>query len=74
MATANNPRNYNLSDSELCMFTSNLCDTMTRDLSDLAAFGITALAVTNLNTFFNLIIFCPKTFQKSLLYIKANFN
>ncbi|MCX6152714.1 MAG: hypothetical protein NT007_00995 [Candidatus Kapabacteria bacterium] len=50
MATANNPRNYNLSDSELCMFTSNLCDTMTRDLSDLAAFGITALAVTNLNT------------------------
>jgi len=36
------PRNYNMSDAELCMFTSNLCNTMTRDLTDLADFGITA--------------------------------
>ncbi|MCX6153078.1 MAG: hypothetical protein NT007_02835 [Candidatus Kapabacteria bacterium] len=31
-----------MTDAELCMFTSNLCLTMTRDLTDLAAFGITA--------------------------------
>jgi hypothetical protein len=42
MATAIIPRNYNISDAELCMFTSNLCITMTRDLTDLADFGITA--------------------------------
>ena len=35
-------RNYIMSDAELCMFTSNLCNTMTRDLADLADFGITA--------------------------------
>ena len=42
MALSNAPRNYNMSDAELCMFTSNLCNTMTRDLTDLADFGITA--------------------------------
>jgi hypothetical protein len=42
MATAIIPRNYNMSDAELCMFTSKLCITMTRDLTDLADFGITA--------------------------------
>ena len=42
MATAIVQRNYNITDAELCMFTSNLCITMTRDLADLADFGITA--------------------------------
>ena len=42
MATVLNKRNYNMTDAELCMFTSNLCNTMTRDLTDLADFGITA--------------------------------
>ena len=42
MATELSKRNYNMSDAELCMFTSNLCVTMTRDLTDLADFGITA--------------------------------
>ncbi|MEI6091443.1 MAG: fibronectin type III domain-containing protein [bacterium] len=42
MATAIVQRNYNITDAELCMFTSNLCITMTRDLLDLADFGITA--------------------------------
>jgi hypothetical protein len=42
MATLFNKRNYNISDAEICMFTSNLCNTMTRDLVYLADFGITA--------------------------------
>ena len=48
MAISNTPRNYNMPDAELCMFTSNLCNTMTRDLADLADFGITALKITAL--------------------------
>ncbi|OGU58328.1 MAG: hypothetical protein A2X64_09930 [Ignavibacteria bacterium GWF2_33_9] len=48
MALTNIPRNYNLPDADLCMFTSNLCNTMTRDLTDLTAFGITALKITAL--------------------------
>jgi hypothetical protein len=35
-------RNYRITDAVLCMFTSNLCNTMTRDLADLTEFGITA--------------------------------
>ncbi|MCX6156292.1 MAG: hypothetical protein NT007_19240 [Candidatus Kapabacteria bacterium] len=50
MPTSIERRNYSLLDSELCMFGSNLTSTMTRDLSDLANFGITALAVTNLHS------------------------
>ena len=42
MAVSNSFRNYKLTDAELCMFTSNLCNTMTRDLADLTDFGITA--------------------------------
>ncbi len=41
-------RNYNMTDAELCMFTSNLCNTMTRDLSDLSAFGVTAPKIASL--------------------------
>lgn len=48
MAISNTPRNYNMPDADLCMFTSNLCITMTRDLADLADFGITALKITAL--------------------------
>ncbi len=40
MANVNNPRKYNFSDAELCMFTTNLCTTMARDLDDLSFFGI----------------------------------
>lgn len=48
MATNDIQRNSNLTDPELCMFTSNLCNTMTRDLSDIASFGVSSLSVTNL--------------------------
>ncbi|MCX6153652.1 MAG: hypothetical protein NT007_05800 [Candidatus Kapabacteria bacterium] len=42
MAYNSTVRNYRLTDADLCMFTSNLCITMTRDLTDLTPFGITA--------------------------------
>ena len=42
MAIEKEQRNYNLTDPELCMYTSNLCMYMTRDLSDLSIFGVTA--------------------------------
>lgn len=48
MATTNIPRNYNLSDAELCSFTSNLCITMQRDIVNLTPFGITVPIITSL--------------------------
>ncbi|MCE5304985.1 MAG: hypothetical protein ABFD61_03385 [Chloroherpetonaceae bacterium] len=42
METTNIPRNYKPTDSELCMFTSNLCNTMMRDLYNIARSSITA--------------------------------
>ncbi len=48
MATNSVKRDYNMTDAELCMFTSNLCNTMTRDLSDLSVFGITAAKIAAL--------------------------
>lgn len=48
MNTVSIQRNYNMTDAELCMFTSNLCNTMTRDLSDLSDFGITASKISSL--------------------------
>ena len=48
MSTINVQRNYNLTDAELCMFTSNLCNFLTRDLLDFAAFGVTALKIAAL--------------------------
>ena len=48
MSNNSNRRNYNMLDAELCMFTSNLCNFMTRDLSDLAIFGITTAKIASL--------------------------
>lgn len=42
MATNEVRRNYNMIDAELCMFTSNLCNFLTRDIDDFATFGVTA--------------------------------
>jgi hypothetical protein len=42
MAIKPSIRNYHIIDAELCMFTSNLCDNLTRDLADLTPFGMTA--------------------------------
>ena len=43
-------RDYTLTDAELCMFTSNLVVTMTRDATEFAAKGVDALAITALET------------------------
>jgi hypothetical protein len=40
-------RNYNLLDAELCMFVSNLCNFLTRDLSDFASFGLTTAKIAS---------------------------
>ncbi|MCX6153137.1 MAG: hypothetical protein NT007_03140 [Candidatus Kapabacteria bacterium] len=46
-------RNYNMTDAELCMFTSNLVNTMTRDQTEFTASGVTALMVTAMETLGN---------------------
>ena len=48
MATIEIKRNYTMLDAELCMFASNLCVRLTRDLSDLSTFGIQASSITAL--------------------------
>ena len=42
MSTNNDKRNYNMTDAELCMYVSNLCNFLTRDLADLEQFGLTS--------------------------------
>lgn len=42
MSTEKYNRNYKMSDADLCMFTSNLVMFLTRDVSDLTIFGVTA--------------------------------
>ena len=46
-------RNYNMSDAELALFTSNLVGYITRDQADFTPRGVTALMVTALQTLGN---------------------
>ena len=46
-------RDYNMTDSELCMFVSNLVQTMTRDATEFAVKGVTAPDITALETLGN---------------------
>ena len=48
MASTEEMRNYRFLDATLCQFTSDLCNTLTRDLADLTPFGITAPKITAL--------------------------
>jgi hypothetical protein len=48
MATIVEKRNYNMTDAELCMFTSNLCITLQRDILSLAPFGISLAKINSL--------------------------
>ena len=48
MAKSEVKRNYNMTDGELAMFTSNLCITLTRDVADLQKFGITTAVIAEL--------------------------
>ncbi len=50
MATNQEKRNYTLTDAELCMAVSNLCNTLTRDVADLGPFGISEAKITSLKT------------------------
>ncbi len=47
MATNQEKRNYTLTDAELSLAVSNLCNTLTRDVSDLGPFGITEAKITS---------------------------
>ncbi|MCX6154278.1 MAG: hypothetical protein NT007_08965 [Candidatus Kapabacteria bacterium] len=53
MADKSYTRNYNMSDADLCMFTSNLISDMTRDHVELAVFGVTTPNITNLQALGN---------------------
>ena len=47
MATNVIQRNYNMLDSDLCMFVSNLCNTLTHDLASLSILGLTASKIAS---------------------------
>ena len=47
MATNQEKRNYSLTDAELSLAVSNLCNTLTRDVSDLGPFGITSAKIAS---------------------------
>lgn len=53
MTNNNERRSYNLLDADLCMYVSNLCNYMTRDLTDLSIFGVTAAKITALKALGN---------------------
>ena len=52
-------RNYNMTDAELAMFTSNLVVFMTRDQSEFTLRGVTALMVTAMETLGNAFEILP---------------
>ena len=65
-------RDYSLSDSELCMFVSNLVQSITRDGSEFASKGVSALDVTGLETLGNAFeIFPPDSYYQADLSIAA---
>ena len=76
MATIDLKRNYNLLDSELCMFTSNLCNFLTRDLADLSVLGLTAPMITSLKALGDAFEIYPPdaTFAGDLMIATENKN
>ena len=59
MSSNTGTREFNMSDSDLYMFVSNLVNDMTRDVSFFGAFGITTLKITNLETLNNAFVALP---------------
>ena len=53
MSTNVDFRNYKMTDGELCSFTSNLCNILTRDLTSLSIFGMSAPKIAALKTLGN---------------------
>ncbi|MDT3738183.1 MAG: fibronectin type III domain-containing protein [Candidatus Kapabacteria bacterium] len=47
MATTELRRNYKMTDAQLCMFASNLCNFLTRDILDFSAIGLSAPAIAS---------------------------
>ena len=43
-------RDYRITDSELTVFTQHICDSMTRDIAEFAAYGVLAANVTSLQS------------------------
>ena len=65
-------RDYTMSDSELCMFTTNLVQTITRDATEFAARGVDALAITALNTLCGAFeIFPPDSYYQADVSLAA---
>ena len=59
----NSSRNYLMPDADLMMFVSNLVQTMTRDATELADFGVLVANITALETLGNAFeVFPPDTF------------
>lgn len=66
-------RDYSMLDAELCMFTSSLCDSLTRDLADLAAFGMTAPKIASLKALGDAFeIFPPDDVYLGLVMIETD--
>ena len=47
MATTELRRNYKMTDAQLCMFASNLCNFLARDIVDFSAIGLTAPTIAS---------------------------
>ncbi len=76
MATYTVQRNYNMFDAELCMFTSNLCNFLTRDLNDLSILGLTEDMIDDLKSLGDTFeVFPPdETFVGDLMIATENKN
>ena len=48
MALSDTKREYTMSNAELCMFVSNLCNTITRDTTEFTDYSVDAATVTDL--------------------------
>ena len=59
MRSQNVIREYRMSDSELCLLTAKICMFLTRDLTDLQDFGVTAQKITDLKTLANEFEYFP---------------
>ncbi len=73
MPVKENQREYRLSDSELCMFTSNLVQKMTRDSAEFALRGVDTADISALETLGNAFeIFPPDMYYQSEVSITVD--
>ena len=73
MPVKENQREYRMTDSELCMFTSNLVQTMTRDIAEFTLRGVDATDISALEALGNAFeIFPPDSYYQSDVSIAVN--